>query len=208
MPIVEGNPIPITASSQSRPDEHRLRIDFITQYPSQNLCWAACGAMVINYKGENYRNGANLTLLRVVADMQGPDCVPGGASIVRKSKCDCARKIMDVYVAYTFLPASHIDSSCNDNEYFNPTPDLLLSIVEAIKGDQPVQVHWQWKNGSGHTILIVGYRGAGDLPVNEPNLLIYDPLHKTGEDNWLSFNDVINATGKGQWVGWYSNFGV
>jgi hypothetical protein len=157
--------------------------------------------MVLNYKDNIYRNGTNLTLPNVVSEMQGPDCTPGGDLIVENAKCDCARGILDVYVRYTFLPSSR-------NDPFTPTPDLLPMIVEAINHDQPVQVHWRWRDNTGHTVLIVGYRGDGDLRINDANLLIYNPLDPTEEDQWMSFNDVVNAKGLGQWVGWYSNFGV
>ncbi|MDR3469922.1 MAG: papain-like cysteine protease family protein [Xanthobacteraceae bacterium] len=151
---------------------------YVSQQPYKHLCWAACGAMVLQY----YQTPGS-DLPDVVSKMLGSHCsvqpIPGA--------CDSAAWPQDLYAKYGY--------TCQ----IAGGPLTPQSVQAWITNTQPVQPYFQWNDDEGnHTVLIVGWYA------NEPtiDLLVFDPLGGIGRQ---SYQMVLHAGGKGTWQDtWYN----
>jgi len=142
--VTETTPIPSPAARSS--GDLLLPIDFVSQRPYRNLCWAACGSMVLQYY-----HVANSSLLEVASRVLGHDCTAS------PSGCDTAIWPETMYQSYNF--------SC-DKAAGPLTPHSIRAFISAL---QPVQPYLQWADDEGnHTILIIGSYSNGDVYVLDP----------------------------------------
>jgi hypothetical protein len=177
MPLAATRTVPVTNPIAPSAHDVVLPVTFVSQRPYKNLCWAACGSMILQYYST-----ANSGLTDIVTTVLGSACkgepVPG--------ICDIARWPQDMYAAYGY--------SCQ-YDYAQPTPQFVQAW---INNTQPIQPYYQWDSGEGnHTVLIVGWYA------NEPviDLLVYDPLAGIGRQ---SFDLATQGGGPGSWQGtWY-----
>jgi hypothetical protein len=177
MALASSNPAPVLTPASLSPKTNILKkVPFISQNPYRELCWAACGAMVLSYKKK-----VNVSLADAVSTTLGSSCTP--------ATCNFAEELDLVYTKNKFV--------C-DNK---PITLGRQGVRDLIDAEQPVQVYWQWNNGGdgtpGHTVLIVGYRADG-------HQLVYNSLEQGGD--WLSFGNVCDANGEGTWQATLSNF--
>jgi hypothetical protein len=178
MALAAKQTIPVKGSPTTSPQDVVLPVPYVTQQPYKNLCWAACGAMILQY----YHTSGS-ALADVVSKMFGAKCeaqpIPG--------TCDSTAWPQELYAAYGYTCQSA------------GGPLTPQSVQAWITNTQPVQPYFQWNDDEGnHTILIVGWYA------NEPNidLLVFDPLAGIGRQ---SYQMVLHAGGKGTWQDtWYN----
>jgi hypothetical protein len=170
MPLSEANPVPVSARGNPRGDDMVLPVPFVSQKPYNNLSWAACGAMVLQH------NYINVNLSDIASKVLGMDC--------RSMPPPCDKPVwpQDMYKAYGF--------SCQTVG----APLNLRSVKARIANMQPVQAYFQWEDGLGHMVLIVGCYANGDL-------LVHDPLRGRGRQ---TYHAVLYGYGRGSWQRtWY-----
>jgi hypothetical protein len=138
------NPITIPSVPQHGENDQDLTVPFVAQQPYKNLCWAACGAMVLQYYFED------VEITDVAGKMFG-NCTG------MPTRCDQPAWPDEMYKAYGF--------GCQIVEQA-----LTLQAVRAwIANTQPVQAYYQWWDDTGHTVLIVGCSADDDwLLVYDP----------------------------------------
>jgi hypothetical protein len=173
MPLFEVNAIPIGAPEKAGTHDMFLSVPFISQRPYKNLSWAACGAMVLKF------NHVDVSLSEIASKTLGCGCSG------MPPPCDITPLPEDVYKAYGL--------GCQVIE----APLSPQSVKSCIASMQPVQVYFQWKDGSGHVVLIVGSYESGDL-------LVHDPLRGAGRQ---AYQSVFYAYNHGTWQRTLCNFG-
>jgi hypothetical protein len=144
MPLAAAEPVSLSGPPRHAVHDMVLPVPFVSQRPYQNLSWAACGAMVLQY------SNVNKSLSKIVSDTLGPDCTP--------TTCDKPFWPENMYKAYGF--------ACQIIE----SPLTLQSVKAWIANTQPVQAYFLWRDGEGsHTVLIVGCNADDDwLMVYDP----------------------------------------
>lgn len=148
MPLAVANGTKVSTSSTPDAGDLILPVPFVSQQPYKDLCWAACGAMILKY----YK--VSTTLGEIASKVLGLNCNVQPIPTV----CDTVAWPEDLYGAYGF--------SCQ-----TAGGALSPQAVRAwIANLQPIQPYFQWNDDEGnHTVVIVGSYANGDL-------LVYDPL--------------------------------
>jgi hypothetical protein len=172
MPLSEANPIPIGTPKKDGAHDMFLSVPFVSQRPYKNLSWAACGTMVLKF------NHVDVSLSEITSKTLGLDCSG------MPPPCDTMALPENVYKTYGF--------GCQVVE----APLSPQSVKACIANMQPVQVYFQWQDGSGHVVLITGYYENGDL-------LVHDPLRGTGRQTYRA---VFYAYNRGTWQRTLYNF--
>jgi hypothetical protein len=124
-----------------------LPVPYYTQKPEQNLCWAACCAMVLGYYHQLPPPGG---LSYITSTVLGPACSNPAA-------CDQTFSPFDAYSKLKF-PCKPWDA-----------PFDMAGILHELGAGRPLQLLIQWGAGNIHTILVSGYYAATqDLNVLDP----------------------------------------
>lgn len=151
-----------------------LPIGFIGQGDYDQLCWAACCAMVLR------ANHGDQGLLDVASAVTGKPC----SADPRHSDCN---EPVDPVVAWTYYHAP----------YSVPVPqqgpiDAGALTDQIVNGRKPVQVFWTYSGGggTGHVLLVGGWDQAS------ATFGLYDPLRKP---QWLDYSYIESAGGVGWW---------
>jgi hypothetical protein len=146
MPLKVTQGIPIRSSAPPGPDDVVLPVRYVKQQPFQNLCWAACGQMVLEYEGVAPFG----RLCELTTKIFGPHCCAD------EDSCDNEESPETLYDAFGF----------SYEKLGNPMSER--SVKEWIRAKYPVQTYFEYSQGGAHTALIVGFLTGG-------RYLVYDP---------------------------------
>ena len=161
-----------------------MPVPFVSQEPNQyrNLCWAACGAMILRYK--NFNVQLSDVVFRTQEWLGNPNCTP--------ARCDEDLEPWLVYKAFGFG--------------YDRVRDLPLApdnVEQLVRARIPIEVYWKWNNGGGHVVLIVGLYADGDLQIFDPEKSYNPP--QSGDK--LPYDEVLCAVGnRGSWQDTLTNF--
>lgn len=150
-----------------------LPVDYVSQTPTANLCWAACAEMLLRANGED-----NLRMCGVAQIFAGAsvDCCSN------ISQCDCAYASPDQVFTQIHLPGDLPDKY--------PFPFTWDGLVNEIRnGRRPVEVYFVWNGGQrAHVALAIGVR------TSDQSVYMNDPYYGSG---WVSYQDVLDVYGYG-----------
>jgi hypothetical protein len=195
MPIAKPNSsvrLNVPARAASAKQLFSVPVPFVSQEPNryQNLCWAACGTMILRYWARILRDEKfNVKLSNVVSGTQEwlgkPNCTP--------AKCDKDLEPWLVYDAFGF-----------GYDRVKNLPLAPDNVEELIRAEIPIEVYWKWNGGpGGHVVLIVGLYEDGDLQIFDPNKTYNPP--QSGDK--LSYDQVLCAVhNRGSWQDTLTNF--
>lgn len=173
-----ATPIGLISNASGMP---MLPIEFVSQAPYQNLCWAACCAMVTKAVHDFFpQQGSALpvTLVDVArAVIATGKCTPEGQTELDQS-CwpDCA--IFEL-----------MNQTC---ERLDRSLELNLACQELLDNLRPIMIYIEFTGGQvAHVVLLVGCdRQTGTF-------LVYDP--KKGGPSMMDYNELLGIDG-GNWT--------
>ena len=152
-----------------------LPITYLTQAPYDQLCWAACCAMVLRADGQ-----VNARVTSVAAQVVGQPCSANPSTSPCNQSIDPEVAIRAVGLAYS-VPAPQ-------------GPLVPTSLVDwIVTGRKPIEVFWRYQDNpaSGHVVLIVGYDVASQT------WCVFDPLLGP---SWQSYNYLMHYGGTADWI--------
>ncbi len=165
--------VPIGGAVRAAPPI-QLHIGYIGQGDYDQLCWAACCAMVLQ------ANGADKNILDVANAVTGRPC----SADPKNSPCNIA---VDPAAAWSGVNVP----------YSVPAPNQGAIAQDALSdqianGRKPVQVFWSYTGGggTGHVILVVGWDATSST------FGVYDPLRRP---QWVTYLYLKSAGGAGWW---------
>jgi len=159
-----------------------LDVPYVDQGEYAELCWAACCAMVIEFKNL----AAGTSICQLATEAFHVDCCPDASS----DACDQPHWPDDIYAKHFRHPLAYEDAL------------TLANVVYEINNKRPVNAILQWLGGDGsdqgkHSVLICGYYDNGDV-------LVQDPDPATGVCR-VGFDYVATAYNSGRWCKSYYN---
>lgn len=165
--------IPSTTTADMAAGGILLPVDYVSQVPTANLCWAACAEMALRANGIT-----NMRICNIVQPFAGSalDCCSD------ITKCDQPYASPEETFARIQLPGNAPD------QYLFPfTWEGLVNEIQT--GRRPVEVYFRWDGGdSAHVALAVGVRAS------DQSVYMNDPYYGSG---WVSYGDVLDAYGNG-----------
>jgi hypothetical protein len=177
MALRTKHPIPIPPPAPV-PLGKLLPVPFLTQLPQQEWCWAACGAMVLQYYGST--TVQQCTLANQQLGLTNC-CVPPPVS----SACD--QPLDDPAITHLY-PTNGMK-----RPHYHTTSIIEADLQNEINADRPVQLGWEM-SGVGHTVLVVGWRPdpAGTI------YRVHDPIRRAFRE--LAYPWLQGAGGEGSWT--------
>ena len=188
--VSPGNGTEIVSAPGAAPLES-LGINYVTQRPQANWCWAACSVMVAGYLGArdpDFGNGA-LSMCHLASLAHNlPNCCADPSS------CDLGAWPEVAYVHLSIAHNPDVPSPPSNSERVLTLDEIRQQIVG---NRRPVEVLYKWKSHGAHVVLITGIYADGQIEVLDPWFGIESPV---------SYDYVVNARGMGRWAGTYSDF--
>lgn len=166
-------------------DGKQLPVEYISQRPRNNWCWAACCVMV----GKQIQI-PDVSMCLLATSMHGHDCCrePGG------NECDRGAWPSD---AYRLMHVTH-NADTPSPPQFSKRRLSPLELQAQIDASLPVEVQYRWQDGFAHVALVVGY-------YPDRTWLVFDPLF--GVKTSVSYEYICTGRGGGgEWEGTYFGF--
>jgi len=167
-----------------------LPINYVSQRPQANWCWAACTVMVANYLGAKDPDADGTPKMCHLASLLHglPNCCADPSS------CDMGAWPELAYAHLGIVHSPEVPSPPINSERVLTVEQIRQQIVE---NRRPVEVLYKWNTHGAHVVLITGIYDDGQIEVLDPWFGIESPV---------TYDYVRGARGMGRWAGTYSDF--
>ena len=121
-----------------------------------NWCWAASTQMIMYYAGTYVQQCYEANWVHLGSD--GATCC---YDPYKNSTSYCNKGATDSQMYYNFYHWGFYNSIYNSYLSYS-------SVQSEINNNRPFNIHWVWKSGGGHAVVVRGYDSGQNLYINDP----------------------------------------